>query len=75
MVNQTRTERDSMGLASRNLRKQVPLAVWVLLIEKAAQKFERIPGVRIERDTDGQPIFESLVSGFYMWKMRMLEQL
>jgi hypothetical protein len=45
------------------------------LPEKAAQKFERIPGVRIERDTDGQPIFESLVSGFYVWKMKVLEQL
>jgi hypothetical protein len=45
------------------------------LPEKAAQKSERIPGVRIERDTDGQPIFESLVSGFYVWKMRILEQL
>ena len=45
------------------------------LPEKAAQKFERIPGVRIERDTDGQPIFESLAAGFYLWKQKVLEEL
>ena len=45
------------------------------LPEKAAQKFERIPGVRIERDTDRQPIFESLAAGFYLWKQKVLEEL
>ena len=33
------TERDPLGLASRHLRKEVPLAVRVLLIEEAAQEF------------------------------------
>jgi hypothetical protein len=45
------------------------------LPEKMAQKFERLPGVRIERDTDGQPILESLAAGFYLWKQKVLEQL
>ena len=45
------------------------------LPEKAAQKFERLPGVRIERDTDGQPILESLAAGFYLWKQKLLEEL
>jgi hypothetical protein len=45
------------------------------LPEKMAQKFERLPGVRIERDTDGQPILESLAAGFYLWKQTVLEQL
>ena len=33
------------------------------------------PGVRIERDTDGQPILESLAAGFYLWKQKILEEL
>jgi hypothetical protein len=45
------------------------------LPEKMAQKFERLPGVRIERDTDGQPILESLAAGFYLWKQKLLEEL
>ena len=34
--NETRTERDTLRGASRNLWEQLPLAAWPLLFEKAA---------------------------------------
>jgi len=45
------------------------------LPEKTAQKFERIPGVRITRDSDGQPILESLAAGLYAWRLKVLQEL
>lgn len=42
---------------------------------KFAQKIERlVPGIRIAYDDDGQPVFESLVAAFYLWRQSEIER-
>ena len=45
------------------------------LPERIAQKFERLnPGVRIKRDTDGQPELRSLAAAWVVERKRLMKE-